>query len=140
MALQPQAETTKQATDTAQNSAVKVDYATDLFNMLSLDGPSEDGAEASHADDNNWAGFQCMLHVLLFSLFNTYLSKCCCLYCFGRCFFHYVVFDLGCPFVAIIVQLLVKHQKLRRLVRQSQLRVHPRPLLVLRICLRIHLQ
>ena len=58
VAPQPQAETTKQATDTAQNSSVKVDYATDLFNMLSLDSPSEDGAEASHADDNNWAGFQ----------------------------------------------------------------------------------
>uniref|UniRef100_A0A5B7A690 Putative ADP-ribosylation factor GTPase-activating protein AGD5 n=1 Tax=Davidia involucrata TaxID=16924 RepID=A0A5B7A690_DAVIN len=35
-----------------------VDYATDLFNMLSTDGPSENGSEAASADDNAWAGFQ----------------------------------------------------------------------------------
>ncbi|XP_019426106.1 PREDICTED: probable ADP-ribosylation factor GTPase-activating protein AGD5 isoform X2 [Lupinus angustifolius] len=59
VAPQPPAETTNQATDTAQNIPPKVDYATDLFNMLSMDGPSENGSEAaSTADDNNWAGFQ----------------------------------------------------------------------------------
>ncbi|KAF2285942.1 hypothetical protein GH714_009117 [Hevea brasiliensis] len=36
----------------------KVDYATDLFNMLSVDGPSENGSEAASSDDNGWAGFQ----------------------------------------------------------------------------------
>lgn len=45
----------------ASSSPPKVDYATDLFNMLSMDGPSENGSEAAPADDNSWAGFQCML-------------------------------------------------------------------------------
>ncbi|KAF5191399.1 Arf gtpase activating protein, partial [Thalictrum thalictroides] len=36
----------------------KVDYATDLFNMLSMGGPSENGSDASSHDDNAWAGFQ----------------------------------------------------------------------------------
>ncbi|XP_073039702.1 ADP-ribosylation factor GTPase-activating protein AGD5-like isoform X3 [Primulina eburnea] len=35
----------------------KVDYATDLFNMLSMDGSSENAAGAS-GDDDSWAGFQ----------------------------------------------------------------------------------
>lgn len=58
---QPQAETS-QSTGTAQNSAPKVDYATDLFDMLSMDDPSEksSGPADATADDNNWAGFQCM--------------------------------------------------------------------------------
>lgn len=38
----------------------KVDYATDLFNMLSMDGPNENGSETASTDDNSWAGFQCM--------------------------------------------------------------------------------
>lgn len=38
--------------------APKVDYATDLFDMLSMDGPSENGSEAAPNDDNGWAGFQ----------------------------------------------------------------------------------
>ena len=39
----------------------KFDYATDLFNMLSMDdGPSENGSGEASTDDNNWAGFQCM--------------------------------------------------------------------------------
>ncbi|GMI63684.1 NEVERSHED, ARF-GAP domain 5 [Hibiscus trionum] len=52
------AEATKSAVETAPIvTAPKVDYATDLFNMLSLDdGPSEDGSEATSTDD--WAGFQ----------------------------------------------------------------------------------
>ncbi|ONK75983.1 uncharacterized protein A4U43_C03F22610 [Asparagus officinalis] len=36
----------------------KVDYATDLFNMLSMDGPSSNQPESSPSDDNAWAGFQ----------------------------------------------------------------------------------
>ncbi|XP_059661557.1 ADP-ribosylation factor GTPase-activating protein AGD5 isoform X2 [Cornus florida] len=39
-------------------SPPKVDFATDLFNILSMDGPSENGSEAVSADDNAWAGFQ----------------------------------------------------------------------------------
>ncbi|GMY31665.1 ADP-ribosylation factor GTPase-activating protein AGD5 [Fagus crenata] len=59
----PQGEATKQALDAASVIAPpKVDYATDLFNMLSMDGPSdgpsENGLEAASPDDNAWAGFQ----------------------------------------------------------------------------------
>ncbi|CAH9087975.1 unnamed protein product [Cuscuta epithymum] len=36
----------------------KVDFATDLFNMLSMDDPVENGSEAVASDDNMWAGFQ----------------------------------------------------------------------------------
>ncbi|QCD86944.1 ADP-ribosylation factor GTPase-activating protein AGD5 isoform X1 [Vigna unguiculata] len=56
----PQIETSKQTTDTTQNSPPKVDFSTDLFDMLSMDGPSEKGSGAAEAiaDDNNWAGFQ----------------------------------------------------------------------------------
>ncbi|XP_057963259.1 ADP-ribosylation factor GTPase-activating protein AGD5-like [Malania oleifera] len=39
-------------------SPPKVDYATDLFNMLSMDDSRENGSETSSADDNAWAGFQ----------------------------------------------------------------------------------
>ncbi|XP_019443985.1 PREDICTED: probable ADP-ribosylation factor GTPase-activating protein AGD5 isoform X1 [Lupinus angustifolius] len=60
VAPQPPAETSNQATDTAQNTPPKVDYAVDLFNMLSMDSPSVNGSQAAAAtaDDNNWAGFQ----------------------------------------------------------------------------------
>lgn len=37
----------------------KVDFATDLFDMLSGDSPNENSSEAASADDNLWAGFQC---------------------------------------------------------------------------------
>lgn len=49
----------------------KVDFATDLFNMLSMDDHAESGSEAHSTDDNGWAGFQCMsksFHVLMFVL------------------------------------------------------------------------
>uniref|UniRef100_A0A2P2K3B1 Arf-GAP domain-containing protein n=3 Tax=Rhizophora mucronata TaxID=61149 RepID=A0A2P2K3B1_RHIMU len=50
---------TKKAVDAASaGSPPKVDFATDLFNMLSMDGPSENGSEAAAKDDNSWAGFQ----------------------------------------------------------------------------------
>ncbi|KAK7262718.1 hypothetical protein RJT34_30296 [Clitoria ternatea] len=61
VAPQPQAGTSMQTTDTAQNSPpMKVDFATDLFDMLTTDGPSEKGSGAADApaNDSNWAGFQ----------------------------------------------------------------------------------
>lgn len=62
----PQDEATKQPLDAASAvSPPKVDYATDLFNMLSLDAPSENGSEAASPDDNAWAGFQCMCLVTI---------------------------------------------------------------------------
>ncbi|KAG5546321.1 hypothetical protein RHGRI_018483 [Rhododendron griersonianum] len=52
-------ESTKQAVECSPAvSAPKVDFATDLFNMLSMDGPSVNSSEAASADDNAWAGFQ----------------------------------------------------------------------------------
>ncbi|CAN1775379.1 ADP-ribosylation factor GTPase-activating protein AGD5, partial [Linum perenne] len=52
-------EPTKKAVDaTPSVTQPKVDYATDLFNMLSLDGPAENGSEVASSDDNGWAGFQ----------------------------------------------------------------------------------
>ncbi|KAK4342036.1 hypothetical protein RND71_037852 [Anisodus tanguticus] len=36
----------------------KVDYATNLFDMLSMESPSDTGSEAASTDDNSWAGFQ----------------------------------------------------------------------------------
>ncbi|XP_024019111.1 probable ADP-ribosylation factor GTPase-activating protein AGD5 [Morus notabilis] len=54
-----QPEATEQVADTAPVATPpKVDYATDLFNMLSMDGPNENGSETASADDNAWAGFQ----------------------------------------------------------------------------------
>ncbi|CAL0333786.1 unnamed protein product [Lupinus luteus] len=60
MAAQPQAETLKHTTGSDQNAIPKFDFATDLFDMLSVDGPSEKGSDAAGAtaDDNNWAEFQ----------------------------------------------------------------------------------
>ncbi|XP_038686515.1 ADP-ribosylation factor GTPase-activating protein AGD5-like isoform X2 [Tripterygium wilfordii] len=53
------AEATKKAADAAPAaSPPKVDLAADLFNMLSFDGPSENGSEAAPTEDNSWAGFQ----------------------------------------------------------------------------------
>ncbi|CAL5405792.1 unnamed protein product [Camellia sinensis] len=54
------AESAKQAADSSLAvSPPKVDFATVLFDMLLVDGPSENGSEAASADDNAWAGFQC---------------------------------------------------------------------------------
>lgn len=53
----PPAEPSKQVEEKV--SPPKVDYATDLFNMLSMDGSGENTTGAS-GDDNTWAGFQCM--------------------------------------------------------------------------------
>ncbi|KAL0824584.1 hypothetical protein Bca101_048261 [Brassica carinata] len=51
-------ETTKAAVNVAPASEPpKVDFATDLFDMLSMDEPTANPSEAAPADDN-WAGFQ----------------------------------------------------------------------------------
>ncbi|KAM3375413.1 hypothetical protein P3S68_014127 [Capsicum galapagoense] len=36
----------------------KVDIATDLFDMLSMDSPNDNGASAASVDDNSWKAFQ----------------------------------------------------------------------------------
>ncbi|XP_040990092.1 ADP-ribosylation factor GTPase-activating protein AGD5-like isoform X2 [Juglans microcarpa x Juglans regia] len=55
----PQAEATKQPLNSASAvSPPKVDYATDLFNMLTMDAPSENSSGEPSPDDNSWAGFQ----------------------------------------------------------------------------------
>ncbi|ESQ43037.1 hypothetical protein EUTSA_v10013423mg [Eutrema salsugineum] len=52
-------ETTKPAVNVAPASdPPKVDFATDLFNMLSMDEPTANTSETAPADDNSWAGFQ----------------------------------------------------------------------------------
>ncbi|XP_035550056.1 ADP-ribosylation factor GTPase-activating protein AGD5-like isoform X2 [Juglans regia] len=52
----PQAEATKQPLNAASAvSPPKVDYATDLFNMLTMDAPSENGSGEASPDDNSWA-------------------------------------------------------------------------------------
>ncbi|KAJ7981690.1 Arf GTPase activating protein [Quillaja saponaria] len=52
-------EAAKQAADAPKVvSPPKFDYATDLFTILSMDGPSGNGSEAAADDDNSWAGFQ----------------------------------------------------------------------------------
>lgn len=52
-------EPSESSKQSAKAVAPEVDYATDLFNMLSMDGSSENAAGAS-GDDDAWAGFQCM--------------------------------------------------------------------------------
>ncbi|KFK27048.1 hypothetical protein AALP_AA8G327600 [Arabis alpina] len=55
----PPVETTKQAVNVAPASdPPKVDFATDLFDMLSMDESTANTSEAAPADDNSWAGFQ----------------------------------------------------------------------------------
>ncbi|KAK2972650.1 hypothetical protein RJ640_023893, partial [Escallonia rubra] len=49
----PPAEPVKQVAEVV--SPPKVDFATDLFNMLSMDGPTENGSGETSADDNAWA-------------------------------------------------------------------------------------
>lgn len=52
-------DSTEMAQTTPNISPPKVDYATDLFNMLSMGGPSQNVSESSSLDGNAWAGFQC---------------------------------------------------------------------------------
>ncbi|KAG7953688.1 hypothetical protein I3843_12G121600 [Carya illinoinensis] len=52
----PQAEATKQPLNAASAvSPPKVDYATDLFNMLTMDAPIANGSGEAAPDDNSWA-------------------------------------------------------------------------------------
>ncbi|XP_019108107.1 ADP-ribosylation factor GTPase-activating protein AGD5 isoform X2 [Beta vulgaris subsp. vulgaris] len=54
-----ESEMTKQvANPSSAASPPKVDFATDLFNMLSMDDSSEIPSESANNDDNAWAGFQ----------------------------------------------------------------------------------
>ncbi|KAJ9562779.1 hypothetical protein OSB04_007939 [Centaurea solstitialis] len=56
----PSAELAKEVAETPP----KVDFATDLFDMLSMDdGPTEKAPEAASTDDNLWAGFQSAVEV-----------------------------------------------------------------------------
>lgn len=66
-AVAPAELTKNAATAIPPASAPKVDFATDLFNMLSVDSPSENGSEPASNDDNGWAGFQCKLSLFTFS-------------------------------------------------------------------------
>ena len=57
-------EAAKKVSDAAPAvSPPRVDFATDLFDLLSMDGPTENGSEAAANDDNSWAGFQCMFYL-----------------------------------------------------------------------------
>ncbi|XP_057539956.1 ADP-ribosylation factor GTPase-activating protein AGD5 isoform X2 [Amaranthus tricolor] len=59
-----ESEVTKQMANTSSAaSPPKVDFATDLFNMLSMDDPSEGPSESANNDDNDWAGFQAAAQV-----------------------------------------------------------------------------
>lgn len=44
----------------------KVDYATDLFNLLSIDSSTGIELESSPNEDTSWAGFQCKSPTLFF--------------------------------------------------------------------------
>ncbi|XP_074319424.1 ADP-ribosylation factor GTPase-activating protein AGD5 isoform X2 [Silene latifolia] len=58
-AVVPQAEVPKPVVDTPVVAAPpKVDFATDLFDMLSMDEPSENSSDSTNNVDNSWAGFQ----------------------------------------------------------------------------------
>ncbi|GAB4849564.1 hypothetical protein Ancab_004358 [Ancistrocladus abbreviatus] len=54
-----QVESTNQVAETPPDaSPPKVDYAIDLFNMLSADEPIENPSDGGCSDENAWAGFQ----------------------------------------------------------------------------------
>ncbi|KAL2944062.1 ADP-ribosylation factor GTPase-activating protein AGD5 [Bienertia sinuspersici] len=54
-----ESEVSKQVADTSSAAPPpKVDFATDLFNMLSMDDPSESPSGSANNDDGAWAGFQ----------------------------------------------------------------------------------
>ena len=54
------AELAKQAvTATPAVPPPKVDYATELFNLLSMGDSGQKGSETSAANDNAWVSFQC---------------------------------------------------------------------------------
>lgn len=51
----------------------KVDIATDLFDMLSMDSPNDNSASAASVADNSWTAFQCMLSTILLELYFLFL-------------------------------------------------------------------
>lgn len=58
------AELKQKATTTSVVTERKVDYATDLFNLLSMDDSRENDAKTS-SDTNTWANFQCIFLFLI---------------------------------------------------------------------------
>ncbi|XP_055809277.1 ADP-ribosylation factor GTPase-activating protein AGD5-like isoform X2 [Solanum dulcamara] len=52
----PVTESAKQVAEVA--NPPKVDIATDLLDMLSMDSPNDNGASAASVDDNSWTAFQ----------------------------------------------------------------------------------
>ncbi|MQM03685.1 hypothetical protein Taro_036471 [Colocasia esculenta] len=58
-AVPPRADSPQTASATVVTAPPpKVDFATDLFSLLTVDGPSENDSASSTNDDNSWAGFQ----------------------------------------------------------------------------------
>lgn len=58
-ATSQESEVIKQVANTSSAAPPpKVDFATDLFNMLSMEDPSESPPESATNDDSAWAGFQ----------------------------------------------------------------------------------
>jgi stromal membrane-associated protein len=53
----------------------KVDYATELFNLLSIKDSGQNGSETSAADDNAWANFQCMFLDIMLVIFAIFKKK-----------------------------------------------------------------
>lgn len=66
------------ATGTPVVPPPKVDYATDLFNLLSMDDSAQNDSETSSADDTMWASFQCMFHVNYFLIIGVFFPLLCC--------------------------------------------------------------
>lgn len=54
----PKVETSPPKVEAQPPVPPKIDYATDLFNMLSMGGPTVNQPASSSIDDNAWAGFQ----------------------------------------------------------------------------------
>jgi stromal membrane-associated protein len=59
----------QEATTTPAVPPPKVDYATDLFNLLFMEDSGQNDSETSSADDTMWANFQCMFLMNFFLIF-----------------------------------------------------------------------
>ena len=59
--VKPAQVTSSQAASSQVNTVAtpKVDFATDLFRMLTVEEPRGNDSDSSKLDDNSWAGFQC---------------------------------------------------------------------------------
>lgn len=62
----PKVEAPTPKVETAPAPPPKVDYATDLFDMLSMDGPNENQSDSSSTDNTVWDGFQCKFPLHIF--------------------------------------------------------------------------